>query len=122
MSDKERERELSKLYLALDKGTGLSNLSALYAAAKNKIPNLTRKQVKDFLANSYVHVRHSKVRKPRGKAKQSVPVMTTWLGKFDCDLGEHYLTKNLIASYVYCSNQFSPFPGMEKKSLSLDLP
>jgi len=88
MSEKEIERELSKLYLALDTGTGLSNQSALYAAAKNKIPDLTRKQVKDFLADSYVHVRHSKVRKPRGRTKRSVPLMTTWLGKFDCDLGE----------------------------------
>jgi len=96
MSDKERVRELSKLYYALDQGTGLSNLSALYAAAKNKIPNLTRKQVKEFLADSYVHVRHSKIRKPRGKARQSVPVMTSWLGKWDCDLGERSHQKFLI--------------------------
>jgi len=87
-SGEERERELRKLYFALDRGTGLSSLSTLYAAAKNKIPDLTRKQVKDFLADSYVHVRHSKVRKPKGKTRQSVPVMTSWLGKFDCDLGE----------------------------------
>jgi len=102
MSAKERERELSKLYLALDTGTGLSNLSALYAAAKNKIPDLTRKQVKDFLANSYVHVRHSKVRKPRGRTKQSVPMMTNWLGKFDCDLGENHIYLDEFASNYSC--------------------
>jgi len=94
--DKERERELRKLYLALDRGTGLSNASALYAAAKNKIPELTRKQVKEFLAESYVHVRHSKVRKPRAKVRQSVPMMTTWLGKFDCDLGEHVVCVHTV--------------------------
>ena len=68
----------------------LSGINALHKQVEKQLGHkVSRKKVQEWLNKQYVHLRHKRLRKPKGKRHRTVPIIRTNIhAALDCDLAQ----------------------------------
>ena len=87
MANDEERRVLHSVYYGKGGPAALGGLHSVHREAEKRLGrNLSKKDTWAWLDKQHVYIRHKSIRKPKGTRLNTVPIIRTNTGFWDCDL------------------------------------
>ena len=107
MSTDKIRQTLKAIYYSPGGAASFAGISAVHAEAEKRLrKKIPRKLVEQWLEQQYTYIRHKKIKKPKGKRRLSIPIVTSNINqRVDCDLAHFPKTRRPYA--LVCTDLFS---------------